>query len=83
MIRRASSTSPRVARQVDGKDQHLQSSREFKDYREEIAETLRVLIALAKDGQISSYVNSSPMAEGQEHFAVLDVESKASRRSAA
>jgi hypothetical protein len=78
---RGSFTMFAIARQADGKDQYLQSSGEFKDFHEEIAETLRVLVALAKDGQISSYVICSPMSEGKEHFAILDVESKASGRT--
>jgi hypothetical protein len=70
-----------IARQADGKDQYLQSSGEFEDFREEIAETLRVLIALAQAGQINSYVMCSHTSEGREHFAILDAESKASGRT--
>lgn len=78
---RGSFTMFAIARQADGKDQYLQSSGEFKDFREEIAEMLSVLLALAKDGQITSSVICSPMSEGKEHFAIFDVESKASGRT--
>ena len=69
-----------LAKHKDGKWNPIQPTDEFRDQRSALVETIKVLRALAQDGQIVGNVLCTPMNDGAHNIAVLDVEHKTDGR---
>src|SRR5262249_59380379 len=69
-----------LVKHVDGKIGLVQPSAEFPDAQSELTETLRVLVAMAKNGQIDACVLCTPTEMSGSKFAVLDVETRTDGR---
>lgn len=69
-----------LAKHKDGKTNPIQPTDEFPDQRSALVETIQVLMALARDGEIVGNALCTPMSEGKERMAILDVEVKGKDR---
>lgn len=69
-----------LAKHIDGKTNPLQPTDEFPDMKSALVETIHVLLALARDGQIMGAVICTPITAGKDTVAMLDLEYKGAGR---
>lgn len=65
-----------LAKHADGKFNAVQPTNEFADQRGAMIETIKVLMSLAREGQIVGNVLCTPVNEDGQRLAILDVEHK-------